>query len=51
MAIYHLHVKVIGRKAGSSAVASAAYRSGSRLRDERLDRGHDFSSAASSIPR
>jgi diadenosine tetraphosphate (Ap4A) HIT family hydrolase len=26
MAIYHLHVKVIGRKAGSSAVASAAYR-------------------------
>lgn len=43
MAIYHLHVKVIGRKAGSSAVASAAYRSGSRLRDERLDRSHDFS--------
>ena len=27
MAIYHLHVKVIGRKSGSSAVASAAYRS------------------------
>jgi Ti-type conjugative transfer relaxase TraA len=44
MAIYHLHVKVIGRKSGSSAVASAAYRSGSRLRDERLDRSHDFSS-------
>src|SRR6187549_2255247 len=44
MAIYHLHVKVIGRKAGSSAVASAAYRSASRLRDERLDRAHDFSS-------
>lgn len=43
MAIYHLHVKVIGRKAGSSAVASAAYRSASRLRDERLDRSHDFS--------
>lgn len=43
MAIYHLHVKVIGRKAGSSAVASAAYRSGSRLRDERIDRSHDFS--------
>ena len=39
----HLHVKVIGRKSGSSAVASAAYRSGSRLRDERLDRSHDFS--------
>ncbi|HVA15115.1 MAG TPA: Ti-type conjugative transfer relaxase TraA [Stellaceae bacterium] len=43
MAIYHLHVKVIGRKAGSSAVASAAYRSGSRLRDDRLERSHDFS--------
>ncbi|MGJ4952468.1 Ti-type conjugative transfer relaxase TraA [Bradyrhizobium sp. HKCCYLS20291] len=43
MAIYHLHVKVIGRKAGSSAVASAAYRSGARLRDERLGRDQDFS--------
>ncbi|MFT3939319.1 Ti-type conjugative transfer relaxase TraA [Rhodopseudomonas sp.] len=43
MAIYHLHVKVIGRAAGSSAVASAAYRSGSRLRDERIERSHDFS--------
>jgi Ti-type conjugative transfer relaxase TraA len=43
MAIYHLHVKVIGRKAGSSAVASAAYRSATRLRDDRLDRSHDFS--------
>lgn len=43
MAIYHLHVKVIGRKAGSRAVASAAYRSASRLRDERIDRSHDFS--------
>ncbi|MGY3448408.1 Ti-type conjugative transfer relaxase TraA [Bradyrhizobium sp. USDA 4353] len=43
MAIYHLHVKIIGRKAGSSAVAAAAYRSGSRLRDERLGREQDFS--------
>ena len=43
MAIYHLHVKVIGRKSGSRAVASAAYRSGSRLRDERFERSHDFS--------
>lgn len=42
MAIYHLHVKVIGRAAGSSAVASAAYRAASRLREERLDRPHDF---------
>ena len=44
MAIYHLHVKIIGRKAGSSAVAAAAYRSASRLRDNRLERSHDFSS-------
>src|ERR1700727_2058517 len=44
MAIYHLHVKVIGRKSGSSAVASAAYRSATRPRDRRLDRSHDFSS-------
>jgi ATP-dependent exoDNAse (exonuclease V) alpha subunit len=43
MAIYHLHVKVIGRKSGSSAVASAAYRSGLRLRDERVARDQDFS--------
>lgn len=42
MAIYHLHVKIIGRKAGQSAVASAAYRSASRLRDERLNRDQDF---------
>src|SRR5690349_6864267 len=43
MAIYHLHVKVIGRKSGASAVASAAYRSGLRLRDARLNRVQDFS--------
>jgi Ti-type conjugative transfer relaxase TraA len=49
MAIYHLHVKVIGRKAGSSAVASAAYRSASRLRDERLERNHDFSAKRSVV--
>lgn len=42
MAIYHFSAKVISRAAGSSAVASAAYRSASRLRDERLDRSHDF---------
>jgi len=43
MAIYHLHVKVIGRKSSASALASAAYRAASRLHDERLDRSHDFS--------
>ncbi|PXA77564.1 Ti-type conjugative transfer relaxase TraA [Caulobacter sp. D4A] len=42
MAIYHFSVKVISRASGASAVASAAYRSASRLHDERLDRDHDF---------
>ena len=42
MAIYHLSVKVISRANGSSALASAAYRSASRLHDQRLDRSHDF---------
>src|SRR3546814_17611611 len=42
MAIYHFSVKVIGRGAGRSAVAAAAYRSADRLHDERLDRDHDF---------
>jgi len=43
MAIYHFSAKVISRAAGSSALASAAYRSASRLHDQRLDRHHDFS--------
>jgi len=42
MAIYHFSVKVISRAAGRSAAAAAAYRSASRLHDERLDRDHDF---------
>ena len=46
MAIYHFSAKVISRAAGSNALASAAYRSASRLRDERLDRHHDFSNKA-----
>lgn len=46
MAIYHFSAKVISRAKGSSAVAAAAYRSASRLHDERLDRAHDFSNKA-----
>ena len=42
MAIYHFSAKVISRAAGSSALAAAAYRSASRLTDERLGRDHDF---------
>jgi Ti-type conjugative transfer relaxase TraA len=46
MAIYHFSAKVISRATGSSAVAAAAYRSASRLHDERLERDHDFSNKA-----
>ncbi|KKI21790.1 Ti-type conjugative transfer relaxase TraA [Sphingomonas sp. Ag1] len=49
MAIYHFSAKVISRAKGSSAVASAAYRSASRLFDEKLNRHHDFSSKAGVI--
>lgn len=49
MAIYHFSAKVISRASGSSAVASAAYRSGSELFDERLERHHDFSNKADVI--
>jgi Ti-type conjugative transfer relaxase TraA len=44
MAIYHFSIKVVSRANGSSAVAAAAYRSASRLFDERHDRHQDFSS-------
>lgn len=46
MAIYHFSAKVISRANGSSALAAAAYRSASRLRDQRLDRDHDFTNKA-----
>ena len=49
MAIFHLSVKVISRAAGRSAVAAAAYRSAERLRDERLDRAHDFTNKSSVV--
>ncbi|WP_081109574.1 Ti-type conjugative transfer relaxase TraA [Gluconobacter oxydans] len=46
MAIYHLSVKLISRATGRSAVAAAAYRSASRLEDDRLQRTHDFTNKA-----
>ena len=49
MAIYHFSAKVVSRANGSSAVASAAYRSASELHDERLNRHHDFSNKAGVI--
>jgi Ti-type conjugative transfer relaxase TraA len=49
MAIYHFSAKVISRANGSSALAAAAYRSASRLHDQRLDRRYDFSNKAGVI--
>lgn len=49
MAIYHFSVKVISRASGASALASAAYRSASRLHDQRFDRHHDFTNKAGVI--
>lgn len=42
MAIYHLSMKIISRKNGYSAVASAAYRSGSVIPDDRTGLTHDY---------
>lgn len=42
MAIYHFTTHTMGRASGHSAVAAAAYRSGSRLVDERTGEVHDF---------
>lgn len=43
MAIYHFSVKIITRSSGSSSVASAAYRAGDKLKDERTGKIHDYS--------
>lgn len=42
MAIYHCGVKIIGRNAGRSSVAAAAYRAGERLINEYDGVEHDF---------
>ncbi len=42
MAIYHLHAKMVKRSEGRSAVGAAAYRSGSRLTDERTGYVFDY---------
>jgi hypothetical protein len=43
MAIYHLSVKPISRATKRSAVASAAYRAGEKIMDERTGETHDYS--------
>jgi Ti-type conjugative transfer relaxase TraA len=42
LAIYHLTATVISRGRGQSITAAAAYRSGSRLRDEHYGLTHDY---------
>jgi Ti-type conjugative transfer relaxase TraA len=42
LAIYHLTAKVISRARGQSVTATAAYRSGSALRDERYGLTHNY---------
>jgi hypothetical protein len=42
MAQYHFAAKIIQRSRGQSAVASAAYRAGERMDDERLGRNFDY---------
>jgi len=42
MAIYHLSVKPVGRSAGRSATAAAAYRAADRIECEREGRVHDY---------
>lgn len=43
MAIYHLTIKSVKRGDGQAATASAAYRTGERIHDARLDQTFDFS--------
>lgn len=42
MAIYHLSMGEIGRSAGRSSTAAAAYRAGERIIDERTGEEHDY---------
>ena len=42
MAIYHCSTKTVNRSSGRTAVASAAYRAGEKLEDERTGLTHDF---------
>jgi len=42
MSIYHCTIKIINRAGGRSAVSSAAYRSGEKLRNEETGIIHDF---------
>ena len=42
VAVYVVKMQVIGRRAGRSATAAAAYRSGEQVKDERTGKTHDY---------
>ena len=42
VAVYVVRMQVIGRSAGRSATAAAAYRSGEQIKDERTGKTHDY---------
>ena len=42
MSLYHVSFKIIGRSKGKSAIASAAYRSGSKLYSEEADKSFNY---------
>ena len=42
MAIYHLHVQIIGRSAGRTACAAAAYRAGDKVTDRETGQVNDY---------
>ena len=49
MAIYNCSIKIIGRSSGKSAVASSAYRSGTKLLDKETGQVHDYTRKAGVI--
>ncbi|WP_316014669.1 AAA family ATPase [Roseobacter sp. HKCCA0434] len=49
VAIYHFNVRVIGRTTGGNAVASAAYRHGTRMVDDLNGRTRDYSGKADEV--
>ena len=49
MAIYRLEAKIVTRGKGHSAVAAAAYRTGTKIKDERAGKTHDYSSRTKGV--
>src|ERR1700760_225953 len=49
MAIYRLEAKIVTRGGGHSAVAAAAYRNRTKIREERTERIHDYSSRTKGV--